>query len=497
MQLQALTVLAHCDHARSLTPMVLEGRIADAVSHAGALLSCPPAHLSSDDLCAIAQVCADLMLSLDRAEEAEETYRIAVKFAGTTGSQRGAVRVASCRSTGFLSLYQHRFGAAVSCFGRIAADDASSLGHKVEAFCALAMARHGLGQKDRAIQALDDACEAISVPALHPELSMLVSLVRVDLLAQDEIRTHGDLSDHVFWHAPAQSLVAQHSRSTTPVQPLDAIQGCLSAHGRHPFVSDHLVHLRNLVLASCGDARAMAALPEHIARLRRAGLVAMERQARIETALVAITSRQGELARSVLDPLMARDAEPGGQRWNVELAYCMAKVCALGGRFDESMRHYQRYALESMQCVRTESSGEAPAPRPGVASPTSTRDDIEMRLPAKYRRAYRYLIEHLDCAELSVREIADDIGVTERALQGTFKTHLGMTPVEVMQRCRVERIRTDLLRTDVASSSVTETAARWGIRNRSTLVTSYRKYCSETPTETLARRGSSSLSASR
>jgi AraC-like DNA-binding protein len=36
---------------------------------------------------------------------------------------------------------------------------------------------------------------------------------------------------------------------------------------------------------------------------------------------------------------------------------------------------------------------------------------------------------------------------------------------------------------------VIETAARWGIRNRSTLVTSYRKYFRETPTETLARRG--------
>jgi len=174
----------------------------------------------------------------------------------------------------------------------------------------------------------------------------------------------------------------------------------------------------------------------------------------------------------------------------------MAKVCALGGRFDESMRHYQRYALESMQCVRTESSGQEPAARPGAsASPSAVKDDIEMRLPAKYRRAYRYLLEHLDCAELSVREIADDLGVTERALQGTFKSHLGMTPGEVMQRCRVERIRTDLLRTDAPGTSVIETAARWGIRNRSTLVTSYRKYFSETPTETLARRGSIDASA--
>jgi len=486
MQLQALTVLAHAATAPSLARLVLDGRIQEAVSHASSLLFSPAPHHSSDDLCAIAQVCADLMLALDRAEDAEEIYRQAVKLAGYS-AQRGAVRVASCRSTGFISLYQHRFGTAVSCFGRIAVDEAASLGHKVEALCALAMARHGLGQKDRAAQALDDARELLG-EAHPPELSMMVSLVRAELLTQDEVRAHGDLSDHVFWQSPA----GHHAR----VQPLDTLQACIAAHGQHPFINERLSHLRSMILASCGDARSLALLSEHVTRLRRAGLSAMERQARIETALVAITARQGELARSVLEPLLSREADSSRQRWNVELSYCMAKVCALSGRIDESMRHYQRYALESMQCVRTESSGQEPAARPGTApAPTAVKDDIEMRLPAKYRRAYRYLLEHLDCAELSVREIADDIGVTERALQGTFKTHLGMTPVEVMQRCRVERIRSDLLRTDVEGSSVTETAARWGIRNRSTLVSSYRKYCLETPTETLARRGSVAVAA--
>jgi Bacterial regulatory helix-turn-helix proteins, AraC family len=36
---------------------------------------------------------------------------------------------------------------------------------------------------------------------------------------------------------------------------------------------------------------------------------------------------------------------------------------------------------------------------------------------------------------------------------------------------------------------VIDTAARWGIRNRSTLVSLYRKYFSETPSETLSRSG--------
>lgn len=483
MQIQVLTILARPAQVQGLMSQVLDGRTQEAVSKAEALLGDRPAHLADDTLSELAQLCGDLMLALDRAEEAEETYRQAVKLAG--GAQRGTVRVVSCRSTGFLSLYQHRYGTAAACFGRIAVDEAATPAQKAEALCAMAMARHGLGQKERALQALDDA-EEVARGDGTAELLMLVGLLRVELMAQGEIRAHDDLRDHVFWQSP----LVDRLPATAQMLPLAAIEQCMNAHGRHPLVARRLQQLRDLVRAANGDLRAQGMLNEHISALRAQALVTLERAARLDTALVAITQRQAELARAVLEPLQSREAELNGrQRWRMELSYCLAKVCALSGRVEESMRHYQRYALESMQCVRTESAFDDRAARPGAAAPVAVKDDIEMRLPAKYRRAYRYLLEHLDCAELSVREIADDMGVTERALQWAFKNHLGMTPGEVMQRCRVERIRADLLRDDAPGNTVIETAARWGIRNRSTLVTSYRKYFRETPTETLARRG--------
>jgi AraC-like DNA-binding protein len=101
--------------------------------------------------------------------------------------------------------------------------------------------------------------------------------------------------------------------------------------------------------------------------------------------------------------------------------------------------------------------------------------------------------EHLDCAALSVREIAADLGVTERALQSAFSRSVGMTPNQVIQRSRVERIRADLLRAKTPPNSINETAVRWGIRNRSTLVAVYRRYFRETPSQTLARRAAASL----
>jgi len=481
MQLQTLTVLARDSAAHPLMTKILDGRIQEALSEAEDILGRRGPGQSSETLLEVAQLCGDLMLALGRAEEAEEVYRRAVKLAAS--AQRGAVRVVSCRSTGLMSLYQHRFGTASACFRRITVDEAATPAQKIEALCALAVARRGLGQSRQAMHLLEEACASASELDV-PELSMLVSLVRVDLLVQDEVRAHDGLRDHVFWQSP---------RPPVSVQPLAVIDGCMAAHGHHDLVAQRLSHLRDLILAGCGDARAQASLNGHIVRLRQAGLGPLEQQARIETALVAIALRQTEVACTVLGPLQSRDAAMSGQLWNFELQYCLAKVCELMGKAGESMHHYQRYALECMQRIRAESNDSRSHRLDAAASPA---DDIDMRLPARYRRAYRYLLEHLDRSELTVREIADEIDVTERALQCVFKRHLGMTPGEVLQRCRVERIRADLLREDAVGGTVIETAARWGIRNRATLVSSYRKFFRETPSETLARRDLAETTAS-
>ena len=110
-----------------------------------------------------------------------------------------------------------------------------------------------------------------------------------------------------------------------------------------------------------------------------------------------------------------------------------------------------------------------------------------MRLPAKYRRAYRYIVTHLSERNLCIREVAAEIGVTERALQSVFRSHLGISPTELIRRCRMERIRADLLNPTSKMSSIFEAAQKWGIFNRSTLASAYREYFKETPNETLMR----------
>jgi AraC-like DNA-binding protein len=59
-----------------------------------------------------------------------------------------------------------------------------------------------------------------------------------------------------------------------------------------------------------------------------------------------------------------------------------------------------------------------------------------------------------------------------------------------MRRRRVEHIREDLLAERCPGATILEAGARWGIRNRSTLVNSYRRHFDETPGQTLQRQSS-------
>jgi transcriptional regulator GlxA family with amidase domain len=114
-------------------------------------------------------------------------------------------------------------------------------------------------------------------------------------------------------------------------------------------------------------------------------------------------------------------------------------------------------------------------------------DDVSARLPAKYRRAYRYLMDNLDQKDLSVREVASHVGVTERAIQAAFKNHLGLSPSELIRRQRMERIRDDLLDDDAPVAGMLEVAKKWGVQHRSTLINGYRRVFHEAPSQTLGR----------
>lgn len=482
-----LTALSRSGRALELTDMITGDKTTGALSHISEALE-QPHRLDPIDAMELACLAGDLLLAQDDGAQAEEQYRLSLSL----GAQalRGQPRVVSCRNTGMISLYRRRHGVAAASFRRVTEDPQATLAQQVEAWAGLACVQHALARQGAARLALDEALGLLAKAdaarhdsELRERLTLFITLLRAELEVLYAVRTHVNLADHAYWLSDTQALAQRH----TGLQLLELLCHAQDLTHDQPLLVQRLRFLGTLVHAGMGLPQALEPVHEQLQWLRRAQLDGTERDSRMEATLMAIATRDADLARQLLEPLAGRTTDTA-QRWSIEMAYCRAKLSELTGQSDECLRHYQRYTYEALVCLRqeaarTQASAAAPAAR-GCEAP----DEVELALPARYRRAYRYLLTHLERADLSVREVADHIGVTERALQAAFRTHLGMTPAEVMRRQRVERIRADLLRTEGCGPNVIETAARWGIRNRSTLVASYRKQFRETPADTLARR---------
>ncbi|WP_017540232.1 AraC family transcriptional regulator [Nocardiopsis halophila] len=107
--------------------------------------------------------------------------------------------------------------------------------------------------------------------------------------------------------------------------------------------------------------------------------------------------------------------------------------------------------------------------------------------PATLRRAVAYIEDHAD-TDISAAEIAAAARVSLRALQHTFRRHLGSTPVNYLRRVRLAHAHADLVAAVPGSgATVTATAARWGFLHPGRFAAAYRRAYGRPPGETLRR----------
>ena len=108
--------------------------------------------------------------------------------------------------------------------------------------------------------------------------------------------------------------------------------------------------------------------------------------------------------------------------------------------------------------------------------------------PAVSSRAVRRALQLIDGEPgraWRVADLAEQAGVSVRALQESFRRDLGVTPLEQVRRTRLERARRDLLAADRGAVSVTDIAARWGFFHLGRFSQAYRSAYQELPSQTL------------
>ncbi|UIF88535.1 helix-turn-helix transcriptional regulator [Cupriavidus sp. UYPR2.512] len=431
---------------------------------------------------------ADMQMTLGICDEAEEHYRRTQK---AMRSPRHAIRAASCRNAAWQALFRHRLAMALSCFSRLVDEPEIDAGQQVEARLGIVGTLHQLGQLRHSSDALDELAAATSDPSLG-HWCEIVATLRYDIAVQRELRSATQFSDHAYW----RSGLGDHTVRSVGVAGGFVMKSAgdeadlhevVALNVRAPLLRQRVEHLRHLRAIARGERAALDGITAHLNWAQHHGFGDYLRTTRLEVVLAAIASEAPQLAEMMLEPLHRIEHSASAGHRQIEYLYAVAKTHQELGRNREAMLYFSRYALIVAQSLRDDS--QALVSYAGKAARQAPQlDDVAARLPARYRRAYRYLQENLSRRDLSVREVATEIDVTERALQSAFKNSLGLSPTELIRQLRMERIRADLLDDSFSSDrTVLGAAKKWGVESRSTLVSGYREQFHEAPSDTLKR----------
>ncbi|NRF68495.1 helix-turn-helix transcriptional regulator [Aquincola sp. S2] len=426
---------------------------------------------------ALGQIVGRAMLAAGRAEEAEEAFQDILKC--YEAISRNAVRWHASLDQAAIAMYSQKWGRAAESANLVADDESAPAEVRVEAMAMLAVSLHRMGEHRRALSTLGEAAIRAEEAQL-PAAAELVQLLRLELIARFRFEIREGLGDYAL-------LVAEGPTDQRDAPALCAAleQAAAGLDGDRDLLAQGLRALARLLSDDIATPSGVAQQRQALKWLQDRGFGAAAQDAlRMDTVLALLSHDAAGPAADLLGPLAFNDQAAQRHRLALELKYCSSRLHALGGRQGEALRAYKEFAKEALYRSTRERS-HLPHSRFLERQAMAEKDDATMlRLPMRYRHAYRFIVERLDDRKLSIKQVAAHIDVTERALQMAFRTYVGMTPAQLIRHMRMEGIRSEL-RDGGGRASVLKTAARWGMSNRSTLAHAYRQQFAETPTATL------------
>jgi len=471
MLLLALTCARACLSEKPLIDKIQQGQIIEALKLSLDRLERPLVEDESQESRAtLGQIVSKLLLATGREEEAEDFFRKQLR--AYEAVSRTYVRWMSSLDQGTMCLSLNKLGRACEAFNMVA-DDVSAPAHlRIDALAGLTVALLNFGEYRRAHRALTHAEELAKEHQFH-EQSEILELLRLELSTLRHLRAfdEGDEFKPPEFFMETQDL---HHR----------IHQAKIRVGNNYLLGQRLHFLHTLTHPKVSNPETAAHLFEGLRWLKDNRLQGWERAARVEAALAFVNHSDSRDAQEVLGSLAHDEVQIHRNRNALELKFCLSKIHALHGRHVDALRVYKEHASLAMARIRTELSQLPYSRFMEKQEMAEHNDSTKLSLPLRYRKAYQFIIEHLDDRDLSIRQVAAYIDVTERALQMAFRSHLGMTPAELIRRKRMDHIRNEL-RNSTQQESVLEVASHWGMTNRSTLAQNYRQQFGETPTSML------------
>ncbi|WP_169978945.1 helix-turn-helix domain-containing protein [Tautonia rosea] len=100
------------------------------------------------------------------------------------------------------------------------------------------------------------------------------------------------------------------------------------------------------------------------------------------------------------------------------------------------------------------------------------------------RQVEDFMRAHLD-RPISVLDLCEQVGVSERTLHYAFREFTGVTPKGYLKTLRLNQLRRDLGSADPRRETVRQVAARWGFGHPGELAADYRRHFGQLPSQRL------------
>ena len=466
MLLLAMSCLRADAHDADVTGAVLQGALHHGLRLGLARLDRCGTGGDSARRAVLGQVLGQALLAVGHAAQAEELFQKQLR--SYEALPRSQARWRTSMDRGHLSLSLNKPGRAAQSFNVVADDAEAPLALRLEALMGLASALQGVGEQRRAARTLAHASQLAGQDSAVRRLLLEAAGLELDVLC-------------ALRHFDEPTPGAGHTdRISGYVRPLRRLSDGLS---NMPLVCHRLRFLAALVDPELGSLRGSVQLLDELRWWKEQRLDPVEEVSRIEAALALLDRGKARLAAEILGPLASDVADQQHHRHVIELKYFASRFQSLQGRHAEALRSFQQHASRVQVRLRTELLLMPYSRFLERRDQVDHTDSDQLLLPLRYRRAYEFIQEHLSEKELSIRRVAAHIGVSERALQNAFRTHLGLTPAAVIRQLRVASIRAEIQQLS-GRDGVLDVAKRWGMSSRSTLVKNYRKQFGETPTST-------------
>jgi AraC-like DNA-binding protein len=124
-----------------------------------------------------------------------------------------------------------------------------------------------------------------------------------------------------------------------------------------------------------------------------------------------------------------------------------------------------------------------------LASPQELKHRPSVRLrDLALKKAEEYIAESKK-KPLTVRDLCQVTGITDRTLQYAYLERYGVSPKAYLQAFRLNHVRRELRNSDPSSTKIADVARRWGFSHLGQFATDYRRLFEELPSETLGKTG--------